>query len=106
MAQKPKTAPRTKPSELPLFPERGTPTWEVAYLFPAQGGWTEHEYFNLDQFCDGIPRIELSNGRLEVLPMPTELHQMIIRILFRLLDSFTASHAPGLVLPPGMRIKL
>ena len=25
----------------------GGPTWEVAYLFPAQGQWTEEEYLAL-----------------------------------------------------------
>src|SRR5712692_7578885 len=44
---------------------RTEPTWEIAHLFPDQGTWTEGEYLALDT----NHLIELSNGRLEVLPM-------------------------------------
>jgi Uma2 family endonuclease len=106
MAQKTKTPRKSKESLLDWFPVGGTPTWEIAYLFPTQGTWTEEDYFNLDGMWEGVPRVELSNGNLEVLPMPTELHQIIVCFLLRLLDQFTAKHASGLVLPAGMRIKL
>jgi Uma2 family endonuclease len=106
MAQKTKAAPITKLVAKSPFPDGEEPTWEVAFLFPPQGGWTEFEYFNLDRFCDGIPRIELSNGRLEVLPMPTQIHQLITFYLAKLLDAFAAAHAPGVVLPSGMRLRL
>ncbi len=108
MAAKTKSTPAERRSELAAtyFPDRASPTWEVAVLFPPQGCWTESDYFNLDNFCDGIPRVELSNGRLEVLPIPTELHQLIVAFLLRLLEDFTRRHAPGIVLPSGMRIKL
>src|SRR6185369_10147829 len=29
----------------PAFPDGLTPTWEIAYLYPAQGAWTEEDYF-------------------------------------------------------------
>jgi Uma2 family endonuclease len=106
MAPKTESLPKAKGAGLPSFPDGSMPTWEVAHLFPAQGSWTECDYFNLDRFCEGVRRIELSNRRLEVLPIPTEIHQIIILILLRYLDEFTRKHAPGLVLPPGMRIKL
>jgi len=106
MAQKTKIPRKSKETLLEWFPLGGTPTWEIAYLFPAQGTWTAEDYFNLDGMWEGVPRVELSNGNLEVLPMPTELHQIIVFFLLRLLDQFTAKHAPGLVLPAGMRIKL
>src|SRR5262245_12416160 len=108
MPQEINVSPNESRTELRMsyFPGGETPTWEVALLFPAQGHWAESDYFNLDNFCEGIPRIELSNGRLEVLPVPTELHQLIVMMLIRLLDRFTAKHAPGLVLPAGMKIRL
>jgi Uma2 family endonuclease len=106
MEQEIKIAPRFESTRWPPLRDGGTPTWEVAYLFPAQGHWTEFEFFNLDRFCDGIPRIELSNGRLTVLPMPTEFHQLIMVFLFDLFRDFTELHAPGIVLPAGMRVKL
>ncbi|HMF12919.1 MAG TPA: Uma2 family endonuclease [Gemmataceae bacterium] len=106
MAESIKAPPRRKQFALPPFPDGGTPTWEIAYLFPAQGTWTEDDYFNLDGIWEGIPRVELSNGYLEVLPVPTEIHQIIIFVLLQRLAAFTRKHAPGLVLPSGMRIKL
>jgi Uma2 family endonuclease len=84
----------------------GEPTWEVAYLFPAQGTWTEDDYLGLDGISEGHPFVELSNGRLEVLPVPTQTHQFIMIFLYELLNAFTAIHAPGVVLVSGMRVRL
>ena len=42
-------------------------TWEIARLFPAQGDWSEEDYFELDN----NHRVEYSDGFLEFLPMPT-----------------------------------
>jgi Uma2 family endonuclease len=99
-------ATRTQPEPDPFFPDGGTPTWEVAFLFPAQGKWTESDYLALDRAYEGWPRIELANGRLEVLPMPTQTHQFILVFLFELLKAFTKAHAPGVVLPSGIRVRL
>lgn len=57
----------------PLKSELGDPTWEIASLFPMQGQWSEQDYLSLET----NHLIEFSHGRLEVLPMPTELHQLI-----------------------------
>ena len=62
------------------------PTWEVAHLFPAQGHWTEAEFFELH----GNRMIELADGTLEVLPLPTWLHQLMVKFLVR-----TVEHAIG-----------
>ena len=53
------------------------PTWEVAHLFPLQGEWTESEFFRLH----GNRMAELVDGKLEVLPMPTWLHQLMVDFL-------------------------
>ena len=46
----------------------GGPTWEIAHLFPTQGHWTESSFLELP-----VPhRFELSEGRLEALPMGVE----------------------------------
>jgi Uma2 family endonuclease len=55
----------------------GDPTWEVAYLFPPQGRWTEGAYLSLH----GNRMVELVDGRLEVLPMPTYFHQKLVEYL-------------------------
>jgi len=88
------------------LPTESRPTWEVAFLFPPQGSWTEQDFLNLDAVHEAYPLVELSRGRLEVLPMPTETHQLIMLFLVRLLEAFTAIHAPGIVLCAGMRIRL
>jgi Uma2 family endonuclease len=88
------------------LPLDGEPTWDVAYLFPAQGTWTENDYLRLDAIHDGGPLVELSNGRLEVLPMPTQTHQLIAAFLFGMLYAFTEIHAPGVVLFSGMKVRL
>ena len=68
----------------------GEPTWEMALFYPLQGQWTEADYLALDT---NRP-IELSDGCLEFLPMPTPFHQWIAQFLFKALDAFVlAQHA-------------
>ena len=68
----------THVSGYPSLPisSRGDPTTEVAALFPLQGFWSEEEFLALDT----NRMIELADGRLEVLPMPTPFHQFIVRL--------------------------
>lgn len=90
-----------------LPPPSGEPTWEIAVLFPHQGHWTESDYFALDGLREGAyAQLELSNGRLEVLTMPTELHQAILFFLLKVLEAFAAVKAPGKVLFSGMKVRL
>ena len=67
------------------------PTWDVAHLFPRQGTWSEEEYLALPT----NRLVEYSHGNLEVLPMPTPLHQMIVALLVRRLQAFIEQHMPG-----------
>ena len=79
-----------------LAATRGNPPWEVATLFPLQGEWTEEDYLELESSTKRM--IELVDGCLEVLPMPTNAHQFILRFLFRVFDSFVVAHELGEVL--------
>jgi Uma2 family endonuclease len=88
------------------FPDGGEPTWEVAYLFPAQGHWTEDDYFRLESANGDHALVELANGNLEVLPMPTQTHQLVLIYFFKFLEAFTTAHAPGVVLTSSMHIRL
>lgn len=106
MTQRTKLLPKSSPLVRPPLPDGGTPTWEIAYLFPVQGAWTEEAYFNLDRVWAGVPRVELSNGRLDVVAMPTPLHQFILVYLMEALSAFAKIHAPGPVLPSGLRVRL
>jgi Uma2 family endonuclease len=87
-------------------PHGGTPTWQVAYLFPAQGDWTEEDYLNLENQCGSHIRVELFHGRLEILPVPTQTHQFIIWFLLKALELFVSANAPGIVLFSGIRVKI
>lgn len=82
--------------------ERGEPAWEVAWLFPAQGSWTEEDYLELDS----SRLVELSDGFLEVLPMPTILHQLIVGYLHGLIASFVKSHGAGKALFAPLPVQL
>jgi Uma2 family endonuclease len=105
MAQK-QAARKTKKKLSAEVLDEGTPTWDIAYLFPAQGTWTEADYFELDHLPNTFPLPELSNGRLEILPMPTQIHQLIMLYLYEFLKSFVEVHVPGMVLVSAMKIKL
>ena len=78
------------------------PTWAVAYLFPAQGTWSEEEYLALN----GNRLIEFSHGWVEVLPMPTTLHQLIVAFLYDSLKGFVQPRGLGLSLFSPLRVRL
>jgi Uma2 family endonuclease len=42
--------------------------------------------------------VEFSDGCIEVLPMPLIFHQLIVKFLHRLLETYVAAHAKGEVL--------
>lgn len=78
------------------------PTWEIAYLFPVQGDWSEEEYLALPT----NRLVEFSQGVLEVLPMPTTSHQLLVAYLYGLLLSFAGSRDLGTVLFAPLRVRL
>lgn len=77
-------------------------TWAVAQLFPLQGQWTEEDYLALHT----NHLIELSEGVLEVLPMPTESHLSIVAYLYGALLAFVNQHRLGKVLFAPLRVRL
>ena len=82
--------------------ERGQPAWALATLLPAQGAWSEDDYFRLET----EHFVELVDGCIEVLPMPTWLHQRIVRWLSRRLEDWTILHSHGEVLFAPLPLKL
>lgn len=60
----------------------------IADLSALQGCWTEALYLRLTNNCNRL--IEFTDGRLEVLPMPTTQHQAILRFLFLAFHAFVA----------------
>jgi Uma2 family endonuclease len=78
--------------------------WEVATLFPAQGSWSETAYLDL---TDGTNRrIEFAAGRLEFLPMPTELRQALVGFLYHALLAFVTQGNLGFVPFPPLRVRV
>jgi Uma2 family endonuclease len=78
------------------------PAWEIAYLFPRQGQWTEEEFLALDTNY----LVELDNGTIEVLPMPSLPHQRIALFLYRMLWAFVDKHGLGEVLTAPLPVRL
>jgi Uma2 family endonuclease len=78
------------------------PAWEIAYLFPAQGHWSEEEYLGLN----GNHLVEFSNGYLEVLPIPTTWHQMLVAYLYGVLLDHVGRRPLGTVLFAALRVRL
>lgn len=84
---------------LPLRPSaRGEAPWEILGVLPRQGDWTVAAYRNIE--FEG-PLVELNNGCLEVLPMPTWMHQTIMGLLWMRLRDHAIGGRRGLaVMPP------
>jgi Uma2 family endonuclease len=80
--------------------ELSKPTWAVAHLFPNQGEWTENDFFALH----ANRMVELVDGTLEVLPLPTWLHQLIVKFLIRQIEIATRQSGVALAAPLPVRL--
>jgi Uma2 family endonuclease len=89
-------------AHLPKSPTIGEPAWEVALLFPNQGYWSESEYLALD----GNYLVEFSDGCIEVLPMPTMSHQLIVLWLYGKLLEFVSPRNLGRPIAAPFRVRL
>ena len=92
--------PATRPGERPLATwDDGTP----ADLPSRQEPWTEAEYLRLTRTSRRL--FELTDGRLDVLPMPTDQHQVIVRFLLLALHP-RALEVGGTVLFAPLRLRV
>jgi Uma2 family endonuclease len=71
-------------------------------LFPAQGTWSEEEYLALA----GNRLVEFSDGHLEVLPVPTTSHQLLVAYLYGLLLAFVTPRVLGTVVFAPLPVRL
>jgi Uma2 family endonuclease len=82
-------------------------TWEDATLVldlaPLQGRWTEEQYLLLTDQTKHL--IEFTDGTVEVLPMPTDTHQVILRFIFLALYTFLEPRG-GMVLFAPLRLQV
>ncbi|MFM9963676.1 MAG: Uma2 family endonuclease [Planctomycetaceae bacterium] len=78
------------------------PAWDVALLFPDQGQWSEEEYLDLDS----NRLVEFTEGHIEVLPLPTFLHQRILLWLRQQMNDFVEPRDLGEVLIAPLPVRV
>ncbi|MEO8269138.1 MAG: Uma2 family endonuclease [Aureliella sp.] len=82
----------------------GEVAWDVATLFPPQGEWSPDEYLSLTD--DIVRLVELTDGQLEVLEMPTRSHQQTVLFLISQLSAWCQHHHAGTALTAPIRVQL
>jgi Uma2 family endonuclease len=78
------------------------PTYEMLDLIPQQGSWSEREYLALE--TNRI--VEFTDGFLEFLPMPDEIHQDINAFIFDLVRSFLRQRKNGVAKHCPFKVKI
>jgi Uma2 family endonuclease len=87
-----------------LTPSKPEPAWDIARLFPEQGFLDEDDYLQLTDHTNRMA--EFTDGKIEVLPMPTAEHQFIVLFLMDLIRSFVVQRKLGLAIMAPFRIKI
>lgn len=72
-------------------------------LSPLQGLWTEEQYLALTNQTNLL--IEFTDGKLEILPMPTRRHQLILLLIYEALRAVLRPRG-GIVLVAPMRMQI
>jgi Uma2 family endonuclease len=72
-------------------------------LLPLQGMWTEEQYLTLTNQANHL--IEFTDGEIEVLPLPTRRHQLILLLLYELFKA-TVRPLGGIVLVAPLRLQV
>jgi len=67
------------------------PTYEMLEELPYQGEWSEREYIALES----NKLIEFTDGFLEFLPMPTEIHFYVQEFMLQVVRSVLARRGKG-----------
>jgi len=75
----------------------------VIDLAPLQGLWTAEQYLKLTDHTRHL--VEFTGGRIEVLPMPTQKHQLILAYLYRAFWAFLQTGG-GIVLFAALRVQV
>ena len=73
-------------------------------ILPSQGAWSEEDYLVLTDHRNRL--VEFTDGFLEVLPSPTDEHQMLLKFLFlAFFEFFEARSGNVLFAPLRMRVR-
>ena len=86
-------------------PREHGPAWEIARVFPNQGQWGEGDYLALSRRASRL--IELADGNVDVLEMPTRSRQRIVLYLRDALRTAYEERGQGevLVAPYPLRLR-
>ncbi len=84
------------------FPLEPSPSTTILQLFPSQGEWQDGDYFSLP----GNRLVELVDGFVEVLPMPSLQHQFLARLIFLALHNVCDSRQAGIVMTAPTRVRV
>jgi Uma2 family endonuclease len=76
----------------------------LADILPVQGRWSEEEYLVLTDHRNRL--IEFTDGCLEVLPMPTDQHQSLVKFLFIAFFHFFEAARGGTVQFAPLRLQI
>lgn len=80
------------------------PAWEIARIFPDQGDWSDHDYLQATRHTRQL--VELNDGHIEVLPMPSFEHQRILGFLYRFLWALIAGMPDAEVVFAPAKVRL
>src|ERR1700724_1274637 len=72
-------------------------------ILPRQGQWSEAEYLVLTDHRNRL--VEFTDGFLEVLPMPTDNHQMLLKFLFLAFFNFFETRGGNVLFAP-LRLRI
>jgi Uma2 family endonuclease len=72
-------------------------------ILPRQGQWSEEEYLVLTDHRSRL--VEFTDGYLEVLPMPTDKHQMLLKFLFLAFYKFFEARGGNVLFAP-LRLRI
>lgn len=75
----------------------------LAQILPAQGSWTDEQYLLLTDHTR-LP-VEFTDGFVELLPMPSDKHQLILKRLLMAFDGFISPRG-GEVLCAPLRLRI
>ncbi len=84
------------------IPTDPSPSTDILQLFPSQGEWQDGDYFSLP----GNRLVELVDGFVEVLPMPSLQHQLLARLIFLALHEASESRKAGIVMTAPTRVQI
>ena len=84
--------------------EAADETLAIVSLLPRPGEWEAEDYLWFTDRTNHL--VELSDGRIKVLPMPTDLHQGIVIVILNVLLGWTRSSGSGVVRMAPLRLRL